>query len=88
MRGYSAVFNDNDLRENRTIFTDQKGNKYVGGYSMSEAIFRTNHAYDPIIRKHSVIKLLNKNSDTMTRYFILKDMFNMYSDQKIKITDQ
>ena len=50
MRGYTAMFHDNDLRENRTIFTDKKDNKYVGGFSMPETVFRTNHAYDPIIR--------------------------------------
>ncbi len=34
MRGYSAMFSDNDPRENRTVITDEKGNKYVGGFSM------------------------------------------------------
>ncbi len=87
MRDYSAIFYDNDPRENRTIFTDEKGNKYVGGFSMPNAVFRTNHAYDPIIQKHSHSKLLSKNSDTMIRYMILKDMFNSYSSQNIPITD-
>lgn len=85
MRGYSAFFYDNDPRENRTIFTDQKGNKYVAGYSMPETVFRTNHAYDPIIRKHSAHKLISKNDDSMIRYFILKDMFNNYQSWETKI---
>ena len=52
---------------------------------MPEAVFRTNHAYDPIIRKNSYTKSLSKNSDTMIRYFILRDLFNSYSDVKAKI---
>jgi hypothetical protein len=59
----------------------------VGGFSMPDAVFRTNHAYDPIIRKHSHAKFLSKSSDTMIRYMILKDMFNSYNDQKVPITD-
>jgi len=55
---------------------------------MPEALFRTNHAYDPIIRKNSVTKFHSKYSDTMIRYLILKDMFNYYSDQQTKITYQ
>ena len=88
MRDYSAIFYDNDPRENRTIFTDQKGNKYVGGFSMPNAVFRTNHAYDPTILKYSHTKYLSKTSDTMIRYLILKDMFNSYSDSKVQITEQ
>ena len=56
MRAYNAWFYDNDPRQNRSIFTDEKGNKYVSGFSMPEAVFRTNHAYDPIIRKNSYTK--------------------------------
>ena len=55
---------------------------------MSEALFRTNHAYDPVIQKYSHNKLLSKNSDTMIRYFILKDLFNSYSANSTKITEQ
>jgi hypothetical protein len=54
---------------------------------MPDVIFRTNHAYDPIIRQHSATKLLAKSSDTMLRYFILRYMFITYATQNIKITD-
>ncbi len=40
---------------------------------MPDVIFRTNHAYDPIIRKHKRNQYMNKNDDSMIRYFILKD---------------
>ncbi len=55
---------------------------------MPNAVFRTNHAYDPIIQKHSHTRYLSKNSDTMIRYLILKDMFNSYSDQKTQISER
>ena len=54
---------------------------------MRNAVFRTNHAYDPIIRKYSHTKLLSKNSDTMMRYLILKDMFNMYAGMNRAISE-
>lgn len=54
---------------------------------MPNAVFRTNHAYDPIIQKYSHTKFLSKNSDTMLRYFILKDMFNNYYNQSTTITE-
>ena len=54
---------------------------------MPNTVFRTNHAYDPTIQKFSHNKFLSKNSDTMIRYMILKDMFNSYNDQKTAITD-
>ena len=51
MRGYTAFFRDNDARENNTIFVDPKTHKkYEAGHSMKDAVFRTNHAYDPTIR--------------------------------------
>lgn len=49
---------------------------------MPEAVFRTNHAYDPIIVEHLRSKL-KSNSDTMIRYRILKDGFNWYHDNQI-----
>ena len=48
MRDYTAWFVDHDSREDGTIFVDPHTNeKYVGGYSMDDVIFRTNHGYDP-----------------------------------------
>lgn len=53
MRGYTAYFHDNDPRENGTQFYDPKTKKeYTAGFSMPDALFRTNHAYDPTILKH------------------------------------
>lgn len=49
---------------------------------MPEAVFRTNHAYDPIIVDHLRGKL-KSNDDSMIRYRILKDGFNWYHDNRI-----
>jgi hypothetical protein len=52
---------------------------------MPEVVFRTNHGYDPTIRKHLVRPMPPINSSTMIRYFLLKDGFSWYGQNK-KIT--
>lgn len=76
MRGYTAYFEDDDHRENGTIFHDPRTDKsYVGGYSMKEAVFRTNHAYDSRINKNGKEFSMPYNDDSMIRYRLLKDSF-------------
>jgi hypothetical protein len=58
---------------------------FVAGYSMPETVFRTNHAYDPIIRKHSRNRIMNQDDDSMIRYKILKDSFHYYENNGVKI---
>lgn len=48
---YTAYFEDNDEREN-TAYVDDNGNKVKIGYPLPEALWRTNHGYDPIIRQN------------------------------------
>lgn len=55
---------------------------------MPDVVFRTNHAYDPVIKSYSINKLIGKKDDSMIRYFILKDSFNYYQQQNISITYQ
>lgn len=52
---------------------------------MKEAVFRTNHGYDPFINKYRT-ELPSKNSSTIERYMILKDSFLVYSAMDKKIT--
>lgn len=88
MRNYTAWFVDNDPREDGTIFVDpQTKEKYVAGFAMEEAVFRTNHAYDPVINKYRTF-LPSKTTSTMKRYMILKDGFNYYDDRDIQISDK
>lgn len=85
MRGYSAYFHDYDPRENGTIFKDPHTNKtFEAGFSMLEAVFRTNHGYDPIILDHLRSKL-EEQDDSMIRYRILKNGFNWYQQNGIKM---
>jgi len=83
MAGYTAYFHAHDKREDQTVFTDPKTKKtYVAGHSMDQAVFRTNHGYDPTIRKNLVQPTPEEHSDTMTRYLILKDGFNWYNQTR------
>jgi predicted double-glycine peptidase len=52
MRDYTAWFVDKDAREDHVNFTDPKTKKsYRAGFAMKDAVWRTNHAYDPMINK-------------------------------------
>ena len=80
MAGYTAFFRDHDKREDNTTFVDPKTkSKYIAGHSMPNVVFRTNHGYDPTIRKNLVTPMPEEASSTMKRYFLLKDGFNWYS---------
>ena len=89
MRNYTAFFFDNDKRENGTMFKDPRTNKtYQAGFSMPEALFRTNHAYDPTINKFRRDPLIAENDDSMIRYKILKDGFNWYKNEGIEMGEE
>ena len=89
MRNYTAFIYDNDPRENGTMFHDPKTNKeYRAGYSMPEALFRTNHAYDPTINKFKKNAEIEENDDSMIRYRILKDGFNWYKNEGIQMGEE
>ena len=52
MRGYTAWFVDDDKRQKNVNFTDPTTKKsFKAGFAMKDAVFRTNHAYDPKINK-------------------------------------
>jgi hypothetical protein len=54
MRDYTAWFSDKDSREDGVNFTDPKTKKsFRAGYAIKDAVFRTNHAYDPTINKYT-----------------------------------
>jgi hypothetical protein len=53
MRNYTAWFIDDDERERGTMFVDPSTKqKFRAGFAMKQALFRTNHAYDPKINKY------------------------------------
>ena len=46
---------------------------------MKQAVFRTNHAYDPKINRYRTF-LPSQNTSTMLRYFVLKNGIQFYED--------
>jgi len=87
MRNYTAWYVDDDERERGTIFVDPYSKqKYRAGYAMKQALFRTNHAYDPKINKYRT-KLPGEHISTMQRYFTLKNGILHYETINKKITN-
>ena len=83
MRGYNAFFRDKDPREDGTIFVDPKTKqKFKAGYAMKDAVFRTNHNYDPQISKFRT-SLPTEHDSSIYRYDIIKDTINNYTLGKI-----
>ena len=78
MRGYNAFFKDKDPREDGTKFIDPKTkHSFRAGFAVKDAVYRTNHAYDPKINKFRA-KLPTENESTIRRYMVLKDSVNFY----------
>lgn len=78
MRNYTAWFVDKDPREDGVNFTDPSTKQsFRAGYAMKDAVFRTNHAYDPFINKYRT-KLPPLKDSTIRRYFVIKDSFGEY----------
>jgi len=83
MRGYNAFFRADDPREaNATM--NINGDIVRIGYAMKEALYRTNHGYDPTIRKHYEWNY-TPSSWTMERYMFLYNGFTYYEDADIKM---
>lgn len=49
---------------------------------MKDAVFRTNHAYDPTINKFRT-QLPGEHDSTIVRYGVLKDSLNFYGKSAI-----
>jgi hypothetical protein len=79
--GYSAYFSANDAREAEA---EVNGTKY--GFPMPDAVWRTNHPYDPKFIETMVGKP-QLNSDSQTRYQLLHDTFQFYADSNITIQE-
>lgn len=53
---------------------------------MNQAVFRTNHAYDPKINNYRTV-LPSRKSSTMERYMTLKDSILKFENQRITDAD-
>lgn len=88
MRDYSAWFKDKDPRQDGVQFVDpSSGSKFKAGFAMQEALFRTNHAYDPIINWYRT-KLPTQHDSTMRRYMYMKDAIKYYQEKNEPISDE
>ncbi|EDQ85377.1 uncharacterized protein MONBRDRAFT_38890 [Monosiga brevicollis MX1] len=84
MHNYTAFFHDNDPREiNATI--DIKNKTYVIGEAIPDAVWRTNHGYDPEIREHFEWSM-SPSSSTVFRYFIIHDALKQYEAEGQEIS--
>eukprot|EP01028_Stygiella_incarcerata_P006231 TRINITY_DN2551_c0_g1_i2.p1 TRINITY_DN2551_c0_g1~~TRINITY_DN2551_c0_g1_i2.p1 ORF type:complete len:515 (+),score=117.18 TRINITY_DN2551_c0_g1_i2:142-1686(+) len=91
MEGYTAYFGPNDPRESSAMYRDAKTNqtKHLGS-PMGDAIYRTNHGYDPTIRETYLWPPGDPEfDDSVLRYFILVDALKQYEkdDEKIGLQD-
>jgi len=86
MKRYTAYFLDYDPREVKATYNNS-GTIEQLGFPLEEALYRTNHGYDPMIRKHF---LWNQapGSWSMQRYMMFYHGFSYYESAGIKITYQ
>eukprot|EP00118_Oscarella_pearsei_P024914 m.307108 g.307108 ORF g.307108 m.307108 type:complete len:499 (+) comp41908_c0_seq1:30-1526(+) len=85
MYNYTAFFADNDPREANALFTGSDGNvsSHIG-FPMTEAVWRTNHGYDPTIREHFEWSQ-SPSSWSMQRYMMIHEAITSYERNGIKI---
>lgn len=95
--GYSAVFGDDDPREknfvvNQSENCDKNGNWIVGsgpcrhvGAPMKNAVWRTNHAYDPRWLQTAMFGPV-PGGDTFTRYMLIASTLRFYEQAGQRIS--
>eukprot|EP01094_Clydonella_sp_ATCC50884_P007399 TRINITY_DN1657_c0_g1_i1.p1 TRINITY_DN1657_c0_g1~~TRINITY_DN1657_c0_g1_i1.p1 ORF type:complete len:513 (-),score=145.35 TRINITY_DN1657_c0_g1_i1:122-1639(-) len=86
MAGYNGFFLDNDPREANAMTVDPATNHTVQyGAPMPEALWRTNHGYDPTIRRHYMWRKMHAGKWSAQRYGFIRDSFVYYEQQSIPI---
>lgn len=96
-QGYTAFFADNDTREANFVVNrsssncDASGEWIPGsppchrvGAPMPEAVWRTNHGYDPTWLSTAMFGRI-PGHDTFTRYMLISEMLKYYEREKIMI---
>jgi len=87
MKGYNGFFLDNDPREYNAKAVDPSTNEtFVYGAPLEEALWRTNHGYDPKIRAHYMWRTFHAGQWSAQRYKFAHDAFVYYETEGIKIS--
>ena len=72
-------------REANAMYTPSSGGSPVHiGFPLKEAVWRTNHGYDPVIREHFEWNQA-PSSWSMQRYMFIHEAFISYEQQGTKI---
>lgn len=74
MQGSSAVFADNDPREQDFVYNGQQI-----GAPRPNAVYRTNHGYDSYTIEHFLWNNSNAYDFSITRYLLFPDIFDEYA---------
>lgn len=85
MKGYTAYFNDMDSREDGAV-DPQTGEVY--GHTLPEAVYRTNHGYDPVTQEYYNWYGYHAYEDSKRRYNSIHDAFVQYEVDGVKIGPQ
>ena len=73
------------FREANATYTPASGGTSVHiGFPLKQAVWRTNHGYDPVIRQHFEWSQA-PNSWSMQRYMFIHDAFTTYEREDVKI---
>jgi len=86
MAGYTAYFPDNSADERYVYTNTTNGATTQMGYPIPNAVFRTNHGYDTVIRANQYLTP-KPTDDTMIRYMLFHDAFNYYETAQIEISE-
>lgn len=82
MSGYTATFGPMDPREDGAL-DPQTGEVY--GYTLPEAVYRTNHGYDPVTQENYQWYGYHAYEDSKRRYKAIHDAFVGYETDGVKI---
>merc|ERR1712137_105510 len=86
MAGYDAFFLDNDPREAAALYYDSDiGKEIPVGFPLEEALWRTNHGYDPVIREHYMWRGTHALRWSEERYMFAYESFKYYENSNIQI---
>jgi hypothetical protein len=80
MMNSNAVFGANDEREKNYIYHDQQI-----GAPREEAVYRTNHGYDPYTIQHYMWNETHAMEDSIDRYLAFPEAFDSYAASKTAI---